>query len=137
MSLYEMFETAEDIETQGFLLEVQDGELVISFRIARAGGRNKKFATALQAAMKPHEMAAQRGGVDEKIAEAMLTKCISKHIVLDWDNVTDRNSETVEYSPEACYNLLTDLPDLRDLIWKEANAVSNFQAEVAEETGKA
>ena len=113
-----------------------DGTTVISFRIARAGGRNKAFATALQAAMKPHEMAAQRGNVDDKIAEEILVKCIAKYIVLDWDNVVDRYGEVVEYSPEAAFELLIALPDLRDMIWKEAQEVSNFQTAEAEETAK-
>jgi len=136
MSLYDMFETSEDIETTGFKLEIVDGTNVISFRIARAGGRNKAFGTALQAAMKPHEMAAQRGAVEDSVAEGILIRCIAKHIVLDWDNVVGRDGEAIEYSAEAATALLTELPDLRDMIWKEAQDVANFQVESTEETAK-
>jgi len=136
MSLYSMFETNEDIEVEGFRLEIVDGENVIAFQIARSGGRNKKFAAALQAAMKPHEMAAQRGKVDDKIAEAILIKCIAKHIVKGWENVVGRGGEEVEYSPEAAEVLLTELPELRDVIWAEANKIANFQVEESAELGE-
>lgn len=136
MSLYSLYSTDNSIETEGFALEIWDGENCIKFAIARAGGANRKFANALESGMRPHKEAINRGKLSDEVAEDVLTKAIAKHIVVNWDNVVDRDGKEIEYSPEAAYQLLSDLPELRSMIWAEAQKISNFQAEEREEQAK-
>ena len=136
MSLYTQFETDADLETKGFALEIIDGSGTTTFILARAGGKNREFTKYLQQLMKPHQRAASRGTLKDEIAEQAGLKAISRHVVLAWENVKDRNGNPLDYSEENCFNLLTDLPDLADFLLKEANNEANFLMEEREEDAK-
>ena len=136
MSLYSLFETDQESESGGFKLTLVDGEMEISFTIARAGGSNKKFANRMQTLMRPHQHAAQSGKLDDEIAKDVLITVMADTLILGWDNVAGRDGEPLEFNKENCKQLLTDLPELRDLIWAEANKVANFIATDREEQAK-
>ena len=136
MSLYSLFEMDQNAETDGFLLNLQDGDLTVSFLIARAGGSNKKYTNRFQALMRPHQHAAQSGKMDEEVAKAILTKVMAETLILGWENVNDRNGDPIEFSVEECTKLLNDLPELRDMIWEQANRAANFIAVEREENAK-
>ena len=136
MSLYNLFEMDQTQETGGFRLTIEDGDVSISFLIARAGGSNKKFSSRMQNLMRPHQHAASTGKLDEKIAQDILLVVMAETLILGWENVADRDGEPKEFNRENCIQLLKDLPELRDMIWAEANKAANFIAVDREESAK-
>jgi hypothetical protein len=136
MSLYTLFETDRNCETEGFRLVLQDGDVEIVFVVARAGGANKQFASKMQSLMRPHQHAAQSGNLKDQIAEDVMIKVMAESLILDWSGVADRDGEALEFNKENCTQLLTDLPELRDAIWAEANKVANFITSEREESSK-
>jgi len=126
MSLYALFETDVSSETDGFILKLQDDDVEIAFLIARAGGANKKYLKKMQSLMRPHQHAAQSGNLKDAIAEDVLIKVMSETLILGWDNVIGRDGEELEFTVENCSQLLRDLPELRDVLWAEANKVANY-----------
>lgn len=126
MSIYNLFDTNEELEKDGFTLELVEGDTKISFTIARAGGANKKFTKRIQKLLKPHQLAFDRGQLDEKIQDKIFVRAISEHIVLDWDGIEDRDGNPLEFNVENCIWLLTEIPELRKQIYKESEDISNF-----------
>jgi hypothetical protein len=133
MSLYNLFETNEDRELDGFDLIIYDGDVEIKFVLARAGGSNRKFANRLQALTRPYQRSMENGTMPEDKAAALMAQAIAETIILDWENVADRNGDMMEYSPARAKQLLIDLPDLRQIIMEEASKASNFIAKEVEE----
>ena len=133
MSLYSLFETDESAELDGFELVLFDEDVEIKFTLARAGGNNKKFALRLQALMKPHKFAIEKGTMKDEAAEAIMCQVIAETLVLDWSGVTDREGNELEYSVAKAKELLLELPALRQMILEEAQNVANFQAVEREE----
>ena len=136
MSIYNLFDVNEDLETKGFILEMVEGDAKIEFVIARAGGANKKFSKRVQQLLKPHQQAWDRGTLDENMTEKIFNRALAEHVVLGWTGITDRDGEELEYSVENCMKLLTDLPDLKEIIFDEAKKVSNFIDAERLENGK-
>ena len=65
MSLYKLFKTNENLETDGIWLEygqTADGK-PIRIKIARAGGHNVAFSKALEKATRPYKKAIQTGKI--------------------------------------------------------------------------
>ena len=133
MSLYDLFETDEVAETEGFELEVFDGDTVIKFMLARAGGSNKKFVSRLQARMKPIQRKLDAGTIKEEVLEDIMVRTIAETLILSWDGVTDRDGNEIPFSVENAVTLLRELPALREMILEEAQKISNFQAAEREE----
>jgi len=136
MSLYSIYETNPVAEKQGHLVEVQDGDSVVGFMVARAGGANRKFSAMLQSEMRPHQNGGGINRVSEDAAQATLVRVMSYTLIKDWDGVTDREGNLVEFSPEECITLLTALPELRDMLYSSAQDISNFAVLEREEDAK-
>ena len=133
MSLYNMFQTDEAAELDGFELVLYDGETEIKFLLARAGGSNRKFANRLQALTRPYQRAMENGTMPEDKAAELMSQAIAETIILDWENVADRDGNPMEYSAARAKQLLVDLPELRTVIMEEASKAVNFIAREVEE----
>ena len=133
MSLYALFDEPNGEEKDGFILEICDGDVNIEFTLARAGGNNKKFATRLQALMKPYKFAIERGTMKDEVAEAIMCQVIAETLILDWEGVADRDGEVLEYSSDKAKELLLELPALRQMILEEAQNVANFHVSERED----
>lgn len=132
MSLYSMFETNEAQELDGFELILFDGDDQIKFTLARAGGSNKKFANRMQALLRPYERAIKNGTMPDEKAAEILSQTLAETVILDWENVCDRDGNPLPFTAAAAKQLLTDLPELRNVILEEAQKSVNFIAEEVE-----
>jgi hypothetical protein len=61
---------------------------------------------------------------------------MSETLVTGWSGIYDRDGEELPFSVETCKKVLTDLPQLRENIWEEANRVANFMMGDREESAK-
>ena len=135
MSLYSIFETNTTAEQNGHLVEIRDGEDTIGFMVARAGGANRKFAAMLQSEMRPHQHSGINN-VSDDVATKTLVRVMAHTLIKDWEGVTDREGNELEFCPEECIKLLTALPELRDTLYSEAQKIANYAVIEREEDAK-
>ena len=102
----------------------------IRMKIARIG--NPNYQKRFQTLSKPHRRAIRRGTLPDDIAEKLLIQCLAETIVLDWENV-QYEGEDLPYSVENAVRLLTDIPELRNIINDIANELEGYQTEDDEE----
>lgn len=99
------------------------------FKIASIN--NFAFARAYAALQRPFQRQIDKGTLDPAVAQELLCRAISKHILLDWKGVGDGETE-IPYSPETAYNALMNNPELRSFVQEVAIDVGNFRAEEEE-----
>ncbi|MFA7063658.1 MAG: hypothetical protein WC132_05935 [Methanomethylophilus sp.] len=134
MSLYKLFKTNENLETDGIWLEygqTADGKPV-RIKIARAGGHNVAFAKALEKATRPYKKAIQTGTLDDKTATRLYREVFADTVVLDWINVEGPDGQPMDFNKENVLKLFEDLPDLFADLREQANNVALFRDEVRE-----
>lgn len=134
MSLYKLFKTNENLETDGVWLEygqTEKGE-PIRIKIARAGGHNSAFSKALEKATRPYRKAIQTGMLDNKTADKLYKEVFADTVVLDWINVEGPDGQPMEFKRENVLKLFEDLPDLFADLREQANNVALFREEVRE-----
>ncbi len=131
-SIYKLFGTDPDLERNGFALEYGDA----TFIIARAGGANKKFTTAVERKMRPYRSAIQSGTMDTDTATKLLAECYADAVILAWDGVSDANGDALDFTKENIVKVLLDLPDLFNDIQEQSQRVANYIEAGAEEDAK-
>lgn len=131
-SLYEMYETSEDLETKGVDLQIGPAK----FRVARAGGENTKFRKRVEVLTRPHRKQIQSGNMDPKVMEQLSMEAMIDTVLLGWTGVTGKDGKEIKYSKAAAKKLFTDLPDLYLTIVEEAGNHANFRAALVEEDAK-
>jgi len=133
MSLYKLFGTDETAEQEGFDLNLYDGDEVIVFRLARAGGSNRRFVNRIQSLSDPFQRVGGVSRLSEERGVEILCQALSETVILGWKNVQDENGEEIPFSIGAAKQLLLELPELRNVIFEEAQKISNFAKEKVEE----
>lgn len=134
MSLYKLFKTNENLETDGIWLEygqTADGK-PIRIKIARAGGHNVAFSKALEKATRPYKKAIQTGMLDNKTADRLYKEVFAETVVLDWINVEGPDGQPMEFNKENVLKLFEDLPDLFVDLREQSANVALFRDEVRE-----
>jgi hypothetical protein len=132
-SIYEAFETDPDLEKQGIDIDYGD----FKFKIARAGGANKKYQKRLEALTRPYRRAIQTETMDNAKADELIMQAFAQTVVLDWEGVTDKETgELIPFSSQACLKLFKALPDLFTDIREQATKWNMFKKDVQEEDSK-
>lgn len=132
MSVYKTFQTDDELEKRGILLDFGNGEWV---RVARMGGGNKKFIQLFEASMKPYRRAFELGTMDDDKAAEIMHECFAKAIVLDW-NITGPDGEKIEFTLENAKRVFKELPEFFNTIRQEAEKRANFNRTALEEESK-
>lgn len=114
--LFKAFKTNEVAEQEGtpVLMEdaVNDDGTVPTFFVAYAGSKsNTKYRAALDAAYKPFKRQVEANN------QAAKDKWIDKtndlfcdYLIKGWENVLDADNNKINYSQEACRDLMRQLP---------------------------
>lgn len=132
-NLYKAYETDKKLETNGVKLDFGGP----AFFVKRAGGANRKFSSVFSDKIKPYKRAMDAGTLDENISDRILLEVYFETVVMGWENVADRQGALMEFNKENFVKLMTDLPDLWNLLRVEAAEMRNFQAVSAAEDGEA
>lgn len=134
MSLYKLFKTAENLETDGIWLEYGQNSKgqPIQIKIARAGGRNVAFAKALEKATRPYRKALQNGVMDNKVAERIYREVFTDTVLRGWANVEGPDGNPLQFSRENALKLFEDLPDLYNDLREQAINMGLFREEILE-----
>ncbi len=125
-SLYEIFQTDPKLEKDG--IELAYGPAV--FVIARAGGANEKFKRCMERKLRPYRSQINMNTMDDDVANRLLAEAYAESVILGWEGVTDREGITIEFTQEACVQLMVELPDLFSDLQTESQRVSNYNMEI-------
>lgn len=109
MSTYRQFRTSDNLETNGIWIDYGTAG---RFRIARAGGANKRFTKKLQRLAKPFRKAIQAESMDDELADRLMMQAFCECVLIGWEGVTGPDGNPLPYSAEAAAKLFEDLPDL-------------------------
>ena len=140
MSLYKKFKTNTDIESQGVEIALQGAEnpdgTVPTFLISRMGGSNKAYTKALERGTKPFRRQNQMGMLPEETLRPIVRKAFCETVLKGWRNVLDENDQPISYSEQNALKLMTDLPDVYEILQQEAMDLSNFRDKAIEAEAK-
>lgn len=132
-SIYDLFETDEDKETEGFVHRITDK---ISFTLARAGGANKRFQKVMEAKTRPYRRQIQDDSMDVDLANELMRETFAETVILGWEGITDKDGKPIKFSPANALKLLNQMPDLFDELRDAASKQANFRAEqIADDVG--
>ena len=137
MSMYKTFATESDFEINGISLDYG------SFRvkIARAGGKNKRFAKVLEAKAKPFRRAIQTEMMDQEQGLELLRQVYAEAVILNWETLVDGewkvgiegpDGDLLAFSKENIVMTLKNLPDLFQDIKDAADKAALFRQVVAD-----
>ena len=129
---YSVFRTDKALEKEGIVLDYGDFKI----KVARAGGANAAFQKALAAKVRPYKRQLDAGTIPDDVAEKLFLDVYAESVVLGWEGVTDENGKPLPFSKENAVKLFSDLPDLFRDVQSQAASISNFRAEVTEDTIK-
>ena len=132
-NVYEEYGTDTKAEREGVWIKFGDG---LEIKLARAGGKNRKFAKVFEKKTRPHRRRLETMTAKEGLAEKLLIETFATTVVLDWKNITDKDGSPWPFSKANCIQLFTDLPDLFAEIREEAQRMDNFQNVQTEEDEK-
>lgn len=125
-SIFDMFETDENIETSGIWINYGKGRRIL---VARAGGSNKKFERLIRDLTKPHRKAIKGESIDEETMTAILQEAYAKAVVLKWEGITEKDGTLIVCNWQNTMSLFKRLPalwtDLRDFAADFRNFLHN------------
>jgi len=134
-ALMEMYKTDTQLESAGVWLqygETDDGK-PIRIRVARAGGSNKRYNKALQAAIRPVQRLVATGNMPIERSTTIVQGVFSRHVILEWENVDIEDEADVPFTPENAMRLFTVLPGIWEDIQEQASSSAIFRDVVREE----
>jgi hypothetical protein len=145
-SLFETFSADQSAEQNGIILDFGD----FRFKVARAGGANKRFLAAVRRILDPHRRAIDLEVLADSKSRELVAECFAEAVVLGWETkfvdedgvetwrpvVIGKDGQEIEFSKANCKQLLLDLPDLFDTLRAEATKLSNFLQARREESAR-
>lgn len=150
MSLKAFFGTNKEKEENGTWIDIcqNDDGTLCRMRIARMTQRNKEFMAKVAKANKTRRNTTIRKDKSPVTSEDDVKLAIdifATSILLGWENVVEYRSDTIqgiprnpmmEFNVENAKFILTDLPDLFELLTEESTKLQNFQDEIDAEAVK-
>ena len=113
-----------------------DFEVGIKLKIARA--RNFAYRELMQKLVEPYRKDIREGEIDLEVIQTILKQVRAKTILLDWENIEDKNGKTIKYSPEQTQAFFDD-PELRDFytfVILASENMEHFKKELVEDSEK-
>lgn len=138
-NVYGMFETNPDKEKGGvWVYPLGEDEGAPAFKVARAGGANRKFMDLQTAKLRPYQrlITAQSKSMSPELQETVMKavrEAFAKTCMVDWKNVTDKKGAAMPFNEENAEKLLTELPALYEELLSAAQNLASYQDEQIEE----
>lgn len=141
-ALFSTFKTDTDIEVSGKWVypvgePTDSNPKPPAFKIARAGGANKKYTNKQTQYLKPHQ--ALLRNVKDMTPERMdlladiAKKCFFDAVLLDWENVFNEQGEPVPFNRANAEDLMKQLPALYEQLNSDALSLSTFNISTPED----
>ncbi len=116
--IFKEYSTDQSIENSGTWVSFgtnADGT-VEKILLARAGGANAKYFTEMAKAGDTHKQGIKTGAIDGLEGKKILMQVYANSVVLNWENIYDRNGNIYPYSKENCLNMFYKMHDFFDVI---------------------
>lgn len=133
MNLYQKFSTNPDAETAGVWVNYGDG---LEIKLRRAGGRNKKFADALDAVTRRNKRRIDLGSLPEDEAKRIMAEIYADAVVVEWKGVTGPDGVEIAFTRENVVKVFLDLPEFFRTVQADASAVELFRDDPLEADAK-
>lgn len=130
VSIFDLYETNQDLETNGKWFEEFGPEVKIKIRRYTAPASRKVRDAILKPYLKQYKTAEK---IPEEIMEDLTAQHLSRGVVTDWSGVFDRDGNEMPFSPDNVYALFRALPDLTKEVLLLSINMDNFKAEKKEE----
>jgi hypothetical protein len=127
MKINKFFATNEHLEEKGVWHEIGDGAKVL---VAR--NNNKNHAEELKRLIAPYRRQIQMNKLPDEVYKKISIEAMAKTILLGWVGFEDDNGKELKYSIEAATDLLTRLPDFRNVITSFSDEMDAYQQEAEE-----
>lgn len=121
-ALYQRFGFDQERQENGFWFDIGDGIkiLIRRWRSQKSVQVLRDVELRMKATLKE----------DESLTDEQRTKVSIEHIaagiIADWEGIEVPEKGVIPYSPEAAIQILTDLPEFRDVIARAAFDDANF-----------
>lgn len=106
-------------------------------RLCIASTGSPEFRKAARQVLRPHTGRIRMDAMDDEEQETILRKVYARHILVDWENIEDdETNEAIEYSAEKALEFLRDpeLADLWDFVVTTSGGRRNFLKDLVEDT---
>lgn len=124
-TIFDLFQTDDSVETMGVLLRYSE-DPPIRILVARAGGANKAFDTAIKNLTKSHRDAIKRGTLEPDVMTDILQEAYAKTVVKGWEGITERDGTEIECTPKNVKELFKRIPDMWTDVLSFASNFVNF-----------
>lgn len=128
MSVFSQFKTSKFAETEGVDVRFKansDGTIP-SFRIARMAKSNPKYLKAVEARTKPHRKDIIEKAITNEIAEEINLDVFCDAVLIGWENIVGEDGRVIPYTRDDAKKLMTELPDLYEILKEKAEDIDNF-----------
>lgn len=141
MSMYDIFETDENLEQTGVWIDYGDFRV----RIASAGQGNKDYVRYAEKKLKPVRKAMDAGALSNERSQALMADIYTQTIILNWEvrvgegwtkGIEDREGNIMEFNAENVEATLRALPRLFMDLQEQAMSLSNFRKTELEDEAK-
>ena len=128
MSVFSQFKTSKVAESEGIEVRFKPNEdgTVPSFRIARMGKSNARYVKSVESRTRPHRQNIIDKVITNEIAEEINLNVFCDAVLLGWENIIGEDGKTIPYSWDNAKKLMSDLPDLYDILKEKAEDIDNF-----------
>lgn len=132
MDLKKEYGVDKSLETDGVWVPLDEDTDILIARL-----ENKKYMNEIERLSAPHRRilnskAGRHTAKKRELANSIMCKVFAKTVLLDWKNLLV-GGEKIEYSYEDCLKMLTEYPDFKDDVAREAENINNFLEEEIEE----
>lgn len=103
------------------------------FRILRAGGSNRRFTRAFQAAIRPHRRELERGTMDAEESQEIMLRLYPRYVVIGWEGIKDAQGKEIPWSAKAGEAYFRAFPNLFDDITRLATELTLFSEKTIQE----
>lgn len=123
MNLYSMFGTDTELETSGVWLDFGGPRI----RVARAGGANSRFTALMAEKARQYNPQIKAEVLPENIGRKLMIEVYAEAVILDWEGMSDRDGNSLAFNRSNVIQVMTDLPDLFNLVQEHAAKMANFK----------
>lgn len=121
------YKTDKKNELEGIWFDISDD---VGFRIKRFGGFNAPSVKAASAKYyKPYARQLKAGTLPVEKEREVMIKTFVDSAIIDWTGI-EIDGKLVEFSKEACTNLLLELPDLAEALIEYATQFEHFKEDL-------
>lgn len=132
MGIYEAFSTDSEVERTGVWLNYGGAR----FKVARAGGANKKFIRRQESFVRKFRKQIEMEILGEDEATLELINIWADTVFLNWEGITDRDGKLLSFNRENVVKVMRDLPDLFKTIRDDSMRMVIFKSTIDEDAAE-